>query len=90
MKWLIPVLMLLPLFSFAETISYDVSGMTCNSCVKALKAQVCKIEGLEKCDISIGKMTLSTKAGTSLNDQKVREAVSRAGDYKITGSTTQK
>jgi len=83
MKWLVPVLLALPLSAFAETNTYEVSGMTCNSCVKALKAQVCKLDGIEKCDITIGKMVLSSKAGTPLNETKIKEAVAHAGDYKV-------
>lgn len=89
-KWFIPTLVVAPLFAFAETATYDVSGMTCNSCVKAIKAQVCKMDGVEKCDVSIGKIVLSTKEGVSLDEQKVKEAVSRAGEYKVTKPSTQK
>lgn len=90
MKWLIPTLLILPFSSFAETTTYEISGMTCNSCVKAIKAQVCKMEGLEKCEVSVGKLVLSTKAGATVNEQSVKEAVGRAGDYKVSGSTTKK
>ena len=89
-KWLIPALFLFPLSSFAETATYDVSGMTCNSCVKAIKASVCKTEGIEKCDVTIGKLVISTKPGVVVDEQKIKDAVVRAGDYKVTGSTTKK
>lgn len=90
MKWLIPALLILPLSSFADTTTYEVSGMTCNSCVKAIKAQVCKIDGLEKCEVSVGKLVLSTKNGITVSEQTVKDAVERAGDYKVSGSTTKK
>ncbi|WP_413288219.1 heavy-metal-associated domain-containing protein [Bdellovibrio sp. HCB337] len=90
MKWLIPALLILPISSFAETTTYDVTGMTCNSCVKAIKAQVCKMDGIEKCEVSLGKIMLSTKEGITLNEQSVKEAVGRAGDYKVSGSSTKK
>jgi len=86
MKWLLPVLMMFPTLSFAETTSYEVSGMTCNSCVKALKAKVCKLEGVDKCEVSVGKMILTPKAGVSLDEQKVKDAVTSAGDFKVTSS----
>lgn len=79
-----------PLSSFADTTTYNVTGMTCNSCVKAIKAQVCKIEGLESCEVSVGKVILSTKAGVTVNEQAVKDAVERAGDYKVSGNTTKK
>jgi mercuric ion binding protein len=90
MKWLLPVLMILPTFAFAETTTYEVSGMTCNSCVKALKAKVCKLDGVEKCEISVGKMILTPKAGATLDQQKVSEAVTSAGAFKVTSSAAKK
>ena len=89
-KWLIPALLLLPVSVFAETTTYDVAGMTCSSCVKMIKATVCKTEGVEKCDVSIGKVVITTKPGTTIDEQKIKEAVVRAGDYKVTGSSTKK
>ena len=86
-KWLIPALFLFPLLAFAETATYDISGMTCGACVKMIKAKVCKIEGLEKCDVTIGKVVVSTKAGTPVDDQKIKDAVVHAGDYKVTGTS---
>lgn len=88
-RLLLPLLMLLPLSSFAETSTYEVSGMTCGVCVKAVQAQVCKMEGVEKCDITVGKVVLSTKSGVALDAKKVSDAVERAG-YKVTGSTSKK
>ena len=89
-KWLIPALFLFPLSSFAETTTYDVSGMTCSACVKMIKASACKIEGIEKCDVTIGKLVISTKPGVVVDEQKIKDAVVRAGDYKVTGSSTKK
>ena len=36
------------------------------------------------------KIVISTKAGVTVDDQKIKDAVTHAGDYKITGSTPKK
>jgi mercuric ion binding protein len=77
---------LFPAFAFAEASTYTVSGMTCKTCVKAVKAKVCKIEGVEKCEVSIGKVVLTPKAGATLKDLEVSQAIEKAGEYKVTGS----
>ena len=78
--------LIFPLFSFAGTTSYAVSGMTCGGCVKAVKAQVCKLEGIDKCEVSIGKVLLTPKKGATIDETLVRQSVEKAGEYKVTGS----
>lgn len=72
--------------AFADTYSYDVTRMTCNSCVKAIKAQVCKLENVETCDVTIGKVVLKSKTGSKLDFAKIQEAVTRAGEYQISNA----
>ncbi len=85
MKSLAAVLAILfPLFALAAPSTYNVSGMTCGSCVKAVKAQVCKLDGVEKCEVKIGKVVLTPKAGFTLDDKKISAAVEKAGEYKVT------
>lgn len=74
----------LPLFAMAGPSTYKVSGMTCGSCVKAVKAKVCKLEGVEKCEVTIGKVILTAKPGVTLDDKMVSAAVEKAGEYKVT------
>ncbi len=74
----------------AETVTYDVQGMHCGSCAKAIKSQVCKMEGLEKCEVSVGKVVISPKAGIAISQDQIQSAISKAGEYKITGSTKSK
>ena len=70
--------------SWAETLTYEVSGMHCGACAKMISKQLCNTEGLEKCDVTFGKVELVTKAGTSLTKEQVQALISKAGDYKIT------
>ncbi|HRO67952.1 MAG TPA: heavy-metal-associated domain-containing protein [Pseudobdellovibrionaceae bacterium] len=71
----------LPLLVRAETKTYTLDGMTCGSCVKSVKAQVCKLPGVETCEVEINKVTLTGKA---LDDKAIEGAVSKAG-YTMTG-----
>lgn len=89
-KALIFATLLLSQAVLAETITYDVKGMHCGSCAKAIKAEVCKMDGLEKCDVTIGKVVISPKTGVTISQDQIQAAISKAGEYKVTGSTKTK
>ncbi|UXR63977.1 heavy-metal-associated domain-containing protein [Bdellovibrio bacteriovorus] len=76
--------------ALAETITYNVEGMHCGSCARAIKAQVCNMEGLEKCDVTVGKVVISPKSGVSISQDQIQAAISKAGEYKITNSSKSK
>lgn len=65
----------------AETKTYPIQGMTCQSCVKAIKAKVCSLPHITHCDVEIGKVTLTTDK--TLSDVDVAKAVEASGDYKV-------
>lgn len=89
-KSLILAVLLLSQAALAETITYNVEGMHCGSCAKAIKAQVCKMEGLESCDVTLGKVVISPKTGVAISQDQIQSAVSKAGEYKIIGSSKSK
>lgn len=89
-KSLILAVLLLSQTALAETITYNVEGMHCGSCAKAIKAQVCKMEGLESCDVTLGKVVISPKTGVAISQDQIQSAVSKAGEYKIIGSSKSK
>ncbi len=89
-KALIITALLFSQAALADTITYDVEGMHCGSCAKSIKAQVCKMDGLEKCEVSMGKIVITPKAGISITQDQVQSAVTEAGEYKVTGSKTSK
>src|SRR4051812_44936854 len=66
--------------AWADTKTYNVEGMHCEDCVSAVKAKVCSLEGITKCDVQIGKVTLTADA--KLDDNAVANAVQSAG-YKV-------
>jgi copper chaperone CopZ len=82
--------LLLSSSAFAESTSYDIEGMHCGSCAKSIQAQVCKLDGVEKCDVTVGKVMISAKKGITLSQDQIQAAISKAGDYKITGSRKEK
>ncbi len=69
--------------AFAEPTTYDVEGMHCGSCVKAIKARVCKMDGLESCDVTMGKVVVTPKSGVTISQDQIQAAISKAGEYKI-------
>ena len=77
-------------FALAETITYDVKGMHCGSCAKSISAQVCKMDGLESCEVSVGKVVISPKTGFTFSQDQIQAAISKAGEYKIIGTSTSK
>lgn len=72
--------------SFADTGTFKIDGMTCGSCVKAIKAKVCNMEGVATCEVKVGEMKIETKEGTKLDLEKIKELVGKAGEYTITDS----
>ena len=70
--------------AFADTTTFKVEGMTCAACVKNVKAAVCgKMEGVEKCDVQVGSVTLTTKKGVSIDAKKVEDLITSDGQYKV-------
>ena len=64
----------------ADTRTYDIKGMHCGGCVSMIKDQVCKLPGVESCDVKMNKVTLK---GGGLDDNAVKAAVAKAGDYSV-------
>lgn len=76
--------------AFAETTTYDVKGMHCGACAKMIQSKVCALEGVQKCEVSMGKVVIEPKAGVKISQDQVQSKMSEAGEYTITGSKTQK
>lgn len=76
--------------ALAETITYEVKGMHCEACANSIKEEVCKMQGLEKCDVTVGKVIITPKAGTKVSQDQVQSMISKAGNYQITGSSKSK
>mgnify|MGYP000851764450 CR=1 FL=1 len=73
------------MMAFAGQTTVEISGMTCGGCVSAVKSKLCKMEGVAECKVEVGKATLVTKAGVTLDSKKISDLVTEAGsDYKAT------
>ncbi len=86
MKKLIFVLLALPFFTFAnepEVYNYQLKGMKCADCVESVKNAVCGMNGVEKCDVSVGKMTLHAASGAKLDQKAIAKAVKDAGHFSV-------
>jgi len=76
--------------SFAETATFDVTGMHCGACKKEIQEKVCKMEGVTSCKVELtnkkkqqGQVTMTTAEGVAIDATKVQELLTEAGDYKL-------
>lgn len=76
--------------ALADTVSYQVKGMHCGACQKAIEAKVCKMEGVQSCKVELtnpkkkmGQITLTTAQGKPVDAVEVEKMVSSAGDYHL-------
>jgi len=61
------------------TATYEVTGMTCEHCVNAVKGELTQLDGVEQVDVELegGKVTVTS--GAPVDDADVRAAVEKAG-----------
>lgn len=84
-------LLTLSLLTFADTYEYEIKGMHCGACKKAISSTVCKLPGIKNCEINIGSMTLTAEDGKTLDQTAIKGAVDEAakkymGEYAISSS----
>ena len=77
------LLFTLPLTANAADYEYKIKGMHCGGCVKSIKAKVCKLEGIEKCEVAVGSLKISTKDPVVFTPEQIQDALSKAGEYII-------
>jgi mercuric ion binding protein len=69
----------------ADSGKFTVKGMHCQDCADSIKEKVCKMDGLEACDVTVGSITMTTKPGVKLDEEKVAALLAKAGEkYKVT------
>lgn len=61
------------------TTTYQVTGMTCDHCVQAVKGEVAKIDGVSDVAVELdtGSVTVTSESG--LDDAVLRAAIDEAG-----------
>ena len=68
--------------------SYEVTGMTCQHCVNALRTEVGALDGVSSVDVDLvpgGTSTLTLTVDTPVDDVAVAAAVDEAG-YEVAGT----
>lgn len=66
-----------------RTATYQVTGMTCDHCVRAVSEEVGKLAGVNKVDVDLASGTMTVSSDTPLDEGAVRAAVDEAGDYEL-------
>lgn len=67
------------------TATYDVQGMTCGHCVKAVTEELTALEGVTAVDVDLqagGTSKVTVTSEGPLDEQAVRDAVGEAG-YQV-------
>lgn len=94
MRFLLLAPIFLVSFSFADDHkhSYQVNGMHCGGCVKNVEREVCKMDGIENCKVSlidakkqIGKVEFSLKPGSAVTSETVKDVVENKAGYQFAG-----
>lgn len=71
-------------FCHAGTESFEVTGMTCGACVKQVKAKVCHLKGIDKCEVEVGKVSLTAKSGQTIDREEISKAITSADkNFKV-------
>lgn len=68
--------------AFAET--FEVTGMSCSSCVKRIQSKLCAKGGFAKCDVQIGQLTVEAKPGQKIDVAELKKQITEIGeDYQL-------
>ena len=62
--------------------TYTVTGMTCDHCVRSVRDEVAKIDGVIAVDVDLATGRLTIQSGTPLDDDAVPAAFDEAG-YEV-------
>jgi copper chaperone len=68
--------------------SYRVSGMTCDHCVRAVTAELSRLEEVGSVDVTLvpgGVSTVVVEASSSLSEAEVAASLDEAGPYVLVG-----
>ena len=68
--------------------SYEVTGMTCQHCVNAVRTEVGALDGVSSVDVDLvpgGTSTVTLTVDTPVDDVAVAAAVDEAG-YEVAGT----
>jgi copper chaperone CopZ len=69
--------------------TYQVSGMTCEHCVRAVTAELSDLAGVTGVTVDLvpdGTSAVTVSSETPLDGQAVAAALDEAGGYRLTGN----
>jgi copper chaperone len=61
------------------TADYQVSGMTCDHCVRAVTTELVMLNGVQAVDVDLDTGTVTVTSESPLDEAQVREAIDEAG-----------
>jgi copper chaperone CopZ len=64
-----------------DTITYNVPGIHCENCARAIREEVSEARGVDMIDIDLASKDVTIR-GRGLSDGDVREAIAEAG-YEV-------
>jgi copper chaperone len=70
----------------ATTMTYHVTGMTCQHCVRAVTAELAQLSGVSSVEADLvagGESLLTVVSDAPLTEQVVNAALDEAGDYHL-------
>ena len=66
------------------TATYQVIGMTCDHCVRAVTTELIMVEGVRSVDVDLAQGAVTVTSDGPLDREEVREAIDEAG-YVLEG-----
>ena len=66
------------------TTTYQVTGMTCDHCVRAVTTELIMLPGVRSVDVDLGEGAVTVTSDDPLDPEVVREAIDEAG-YVLEG-----
>jgi len=70
----------------ATTMTYHVTGMTCQHCVRAVTGELARLSGVSSVETDLvmgGESLLTVVSDAPLTEQVVNAALDEAGDYHL-------
>lgn len=71
------------------TQTYDVTGMTCEHCVHAVRSELGELDGVNDVRVELvpeGTSRVTVTSAEPLTDTDVEAALDEAGDYRLAGT----
>jgi len=68
------------------TVTYHVTGMTCEHCAKAVSAELHALDGVSEVTVALvpgGASAVTVVSANPLASEAVEEALDEAGDYRL-------